>query len=508
MPRKLVNEYLDVFIIMLAFAGMIFSHALMSFSLAFMAARFLFANKQRLKETRKDLLLALLSYFALMLIASLWSENLNEAVKQLNKNLPFLIVPLYFFTINPLDKKKIITLAVGFVSFLIVSSLIALTRLYFFDYNDIRQALPVGSHIRFSLFVCLTIGFAGIYWFKHRKEIKTSHSLILIAVIVYLLAYIILSSSLTAIVILFVLLLPTSLIYVRKRISKTLFYIYLFLVCSSAALLGNYIYSCANDYFVPKEAANDTLLIENGYYCYTDDATKRQQQEEQMARGMQQYLNISKDSLFQDGEYQYSYLDIACRYFNSKGLERNLQNWNLLTQEDKENIRNGIPNYVYASGNPLKVRLYKTFYGIEAFRVYGKVKGSSIIQKLELWDKAISLSKDELVWLCGVGTGDLIDELNIKLKENNSQMTDCGLRPHNQFLTTWITFGLIGLGVFLVMLFYPAFSTKLYKNSYYICFMAIILISMLSEDTLDNQQGILLFCVLNSFFISLKAIKS
>ncbi len=508
MPRKLVNEYIDVFIIMLALAGMVFSHALMSFSLAFMAARFLFAPKQRLKETRKDLLLTLLSYFALMLIASLWSENLNEAVKQLNKNLPFLIVPLYFFTINPLDKKKIIPLSLGFVSFLVVSSLIALTRLYFFDYNDIRQALPVGSHIRFSLFVCLTIGFAGIYWLKHRKEIKTSHSLALIAVIVYLLAYIILSSSLTAIVILFLLLLPASLIYVRKRISKTIFYIYLVLVCSSASLLGFYIYNSAKDYFTPKQERIENCLIENGYYCYTDDAAKRQLQEEEMAKGMQEHLNISKDSIFQDGEYQYPYLDIACRYFNSKGLDRKSENWNLLTQEDKENIRKGIPNYVYASGNPLKARLYQTFYGFEAFRVYGKVKGSSIIQKLELWDKAISLSKDELVWFCGVGTGDLIDELNLKLKESNSQMTDCGLRPHNQFLTIWITFGLIGLIVFFAMLFYPAFATNLYKNSYYLCFMAVMLISMLSEDTLDNQQGILLFCVFNSFFISLKASKN
>ena len=143
MLKKYANEYVDFAIILLALAGMVFSHALMSFALAFMAVRTLFANKKRLKESRKDLLAVSLSYFALILVGILWSENKAEALQQLNKNLPFLIVPLYFFTVPLPNKKQTHSLAFAFVAMLVVESVISLIRLYIFDFQDIRTALPL-----------------------------------------------------------------------------------------------------------------------------------------------------------------------------------------------------------------------------------------------------------------------------------------------------------------------------------------------------------------------------
>ena len=172
MIKRLIDEYSDALILALAAVGLVFSHALMSFSLVFMLLRVLFCNHQRLKTAPKTLLAVMLSFFALMLVGCLWSKDLEEALRQLNKNLPFLIVPLYFFTIPPFDKKKTQYIAALFVLSVVAGSLIGLVRLFFFDYADIRIALNFSSHIRFALFVCLTIGFACIYLLQRANTLS------------------------------------------------------------------------------------------------------------------------------------------------------------------------------------------------------------------------------------------------------------------------------------------------------------------------------------------------
>ena len=505
MIKRLIDEYSDALILALAAVGLVFSHALMSFSLVFMLLRVLFCNHQRLKTAPKTLLAVMLSFFALMLVGCLWSKDLEEALRQLNKNLPFLIVPLYFFTIPPFDKKKTQYIAALFVLSVVAGSLIGLVRLFFFDYADIRIALNFSSHIRFALFVCLIIGFACIYLLQKANTLSKRRLIATIGLIVYLTGYLVASSSLTGVVILLVLFVPVSLWHCRKKTSHKFFAIYALLVAAGVCTLAWYVVDCARDYFVPKQEKVENGFIENGYYCYSDNTDEMQQQKAQMEKGLEKYLSISADSLFQDGEYRYSYTDIACRYFNSKGLSRTLESWNNLSKEDLTNIQKGIPNYVYACGNPLKVRLYKTFFEFESYRKWGKIKGSSLIQKTELWQKTAMICQKDCNWLHGVGTGGLKGKLNRELVKHSSPLSDSNLMPHNQFLSVYASWGLIGLAVFGIWLLYPAFATNLNKSAYYLWFFGVIAISMLSEDTLDNQQGIMLFSIVNTFLICHKA---
>lgn len=505
MIKRLIDEYADAVILSLAAVGLVFSHALMSFSLAFMFLRVLFCNHQRIKTAPKRLLVVMLSFFALMLAGCLWSKDSGEALAQLNKNLPFLIVPLYFFTVPPLDKKKTRYVAALFVLSVIIGSLIGLVRLFFFDYADIRIALSFSSHIRFALFVCLIIGFVCIYLLQRGNSLSKREVVCAIGLIVYLTGYLVASSSLTGIMILLVLFVPMSLWQCWKKTSHNVFAIYSFLLVIGICSLAYYVVDCARDYFVPKQERVENGFIENGYYCYSSDKDKAEIEKAQMSKGLEKYLSIAADSLFQDGEYRYSYTDIACRYLNSKGLSRTLESWNKLSAQDLENIRNGIPNYVYACGNPLKVRLYKTFFEFESYRKWSKIKGSSLIQKTELWQKTMVVCQKDCNWLHGVGTGDLKGELNRELVKHSSPLAHSNLMPHNQFLSVYASWGLIGLVVFGIWLLYPAFATKLNKSAYYLWFFGVIAISMLSEDTLDNQQGIMLFSIVNTFLICHKA---
>jgi len=502
MLRKLAKEYSDCFIIVLAVAGLVFSHALMSFALAFMALRFILVDKSRFVECRKDVLLALLAYFALFLAGIAWSSDMNEALKQLNKNLPFLIVPLYFFAIPPLNRKSLMRISFCSIAFLVVASCIALIRLYFFGFEDIRSALPFGSHIRFALFVCTATGFLSIRLMERYKQTSGKEIGISSGLIVYFIAYLVLSSSLTGIMLLLIVFMPVCLFVAAKRMPKRIFS-FAVLIFSFAVLIFSFAVSFfAYDYFVPKNGECENGMIENGYCHQVNNEVIREKEREEMAVGLKKYLNIAPDSLFADKDCKYAFTDIASRYFVCKGLARTAENWSRLSPNDIDNIRNGIPNPVYASGNPLKVRIYKTFFEFEAYRKWGKIKGSSLVQKIELWQKGSRIVENGGRWLFGVGTGDLRQELNKSLKESNSQLADSGLMIHNQYLSIFITFGLVGCLVFLFFIIYPAYRTKLYKNAFYIYFLALVLVSMSSEDTLDNQQGIMFFCIMNSFFLS------
>ena len=502
MLKELTKGYSDVFIIVLAAAGLVFSHAVMSFALVFMALRFISVDKSRLIACRKDVLLALLAYFALFIVAMAWSSDVNEALKQVNKNLPFLIVPLYFFAIPLPNRKSLFQIAFCSIAFLIIASCIALIRLYFFDVEDIRSALPFGSHIRFALFICTAIGFLAISLIKRYKQVNRREIVIYMSLIVYFIAYLVLSSSLTGIMLLFFVFTPICLFFAAKRMPKRVFS-FAVLIFSFAVLIFSFAVSFfAYDYFVPKNGKCENGMIENGYCYLINDEATRERERAEMAVGLKKYLNIDSDSLFTDKDCKYAFTDIACRYFACKGLTRISENWDKLSPDDLTNIRKGIPNPVYASGNPLKTRMYKTFFEIETYRKWGKIKGSSLIQKIELWQKGLWIVEKNGSWFFGVGTGDLRQELKKTLEESNSQLANSNLLIHNQYLSIFITFGVFGCLVFLFFIFYPAFATKSHKNAFYVYFLAIILVSMLSEDTLDNQQGIMFFCIMNSFLLS------
>ncbi len=489
MKRFLDSSYLDIAIICLSIVGMIFSHAMMSFSMVFMAIRFVFADKSRIKSYSKDVLIAVFSFFALICLGMIWSGGGSEAWKQLEKSLPFLIVPLYLMNL-PLQERKNLKIYAGvYLLSLLVATAIGVFNLITLDNPDLRTIMPFCSHIRFALHLTLASSFIVLYCFEQKKSL-----LLLLAV--WFEAYMLITSALTGVVISFVILclvLPIYFLLVHKKKKAFAIFLSLFAVVVLA------IFSCvsyfAKDYFVPKQGGvKENMMIENGNYIFDKVDYS------QMAEGVEIYLKEDRNAMCKSREGEFPYIDIAIRYLNSKGYEKNLKGWQRLSQEDLENIKNGIPNYVYAQKIPLKARFYSTFYEIEAFKKENKVKGSSLIQKFELWENSLAVIKDNL--LIGVGTGNAPRELKKQLQATNSELSDTNMRTHNQYFSIVFSYGIIGLLIWFAFLFYPMFRESLNKNPYYIIFLLIMLISFFSEDTLDNQAGIMMYCCWNFFFLS------
>ena len=103
--------------------------------------------------------------------------------------------------------------------------------------------------------------------------------------------------------------------------------------------------------------------------------------------------------------------------------------------------------------------------------------------------------------LFGVGVGDVRVAFDRQYEIMNTQLKpEFRFRAHNQYLTFFITFGVIGGIWFILTLVYPLFLKK-HHTYLYIVFFAIMALSFVSEDTLETQAGVTLFAVMNSLLL-------
>ncbi|MBL7874118.1 MAG: O-antigen ligase family protein [Cyclobacteriaceae bacterium] len=102
--------------------------------------------------------------------------------------------------------------------------------------------------------------------------------------------------------------------------------------------------------------------------------------------------------------------------------------------------------------------------------------------------------------IVGTGTGDAIDYL-VKCYED---LNFWGMHPqyrfnaHNQFLETTLTFGFVGLTIFLLTLFLLFSEAHKRKNYVFLGFLILFCFASLTESLLERQWGVVFF----SFFAS------
>ncbi len=102
---------------------------------------------------------------------------------------------------------------------------------------------------------------------------------------------------------------------------------------------------------------------------------------------------------------------------------------------------------------------------------------------------------------CGVGTGDVKDEL-IKTYEKNNFKIGVASRynAHNQFLNTTVAIGLMGL-ISLLLIFYIGIITSLkHRDWIFFSFLVMIFLNSMTESILETQSGILFFASFNMLF--------
>jgi O-antigen ligase len=101
--------------------------------------------------------------------------------------------------------------------------------------------------------------------------------------------------------------------------------------------------------------------------------------------------------------------------------------------------------------------------------------------------------------LIGVGIGDLESEMSDYYSIHHPEIwKELQLTPHNQFVYVLATCGLIGLLIFIIVVFYPLTLSITYKSWLFLTVIVSILTSYISEATLENQLGV---CLLITFYL-------
>lgn len=431
--------------------------------------------------------------FVLHLIWLINTSDFNYALKDLRVKLPLLILALVLGSI-PITKKqvKLIFLALSLGVWLATIS--AYYRYFqlpegFTDYREIVQGV---SHIRLSLLMVMLVMSIIYFWNELTFIWKIYGGVVLMNTIVFFNAL----QSATGIIILAILL-CVYLVYFVFKMAKP----WAIVVTVSMLILGlaGAIYYSVNyyeNYFVAKskDAPIDKLtsrgneyddlpetgLIENGYRTYAYFANS------EMIEAWNERSNVLMLADSVDVTLNFTLM----RYLTSKGLRKDYSGVMALTDKDIHNIENGFPNQIYADESGLKLRFHSFMFGLHVYKVTGDVTGSSSFQRILFWKVAWNIVKRNFAF--GVGTGDVKNEMKAMHNEMHPDLDErYWLRAHNQFLTFFVAFGVLGFAYFIFLFGYTFRARR--KNLLALAFLLIAFISCFTEDTIETQAGVTFF---------------
>jgi O-antigen ligase len=158
------------------------------------------------------------------------------------------------------------------------------------------------------------------------------------------------------------------------------------------------------------------------------------------------------------------------------------------------------PWVAYLTLDSVQMRAASTTYDIQQFTEGRDLNDLSISRRLTAMKAASLVIRQH--WLLGVGQSDTHAALMAQYSWN-----DFGLRPanrvdvHNQYLETLLGGGLVGLTLWLAVLFWPL--TKAWaRRDPYVCFFILLQATlMLGADILSLQTGLNLFVFSYGFLV-------
>ena len=451
--------------------------------------------------------LVLSSLYLLHLIGLLYTSNFDYALKDLRIKIPLLLLPLLLSTgPKPSGRVQRLLLLVFIVAVLagtLISSYILFTRVI----ADPRDISVFISHIRFSLSVCLSVFILGYFAAGYHFE-KRWLKIIFCILICWFLVFLLLMESATGIIItglvlmaillyqafkskrLVIKLLSTGLLILLPL--SVFFYVYHTVTKYSTA---EPVHLSSLDKYSPGGSVytHDTINfgVENGHYVglYLAIPELRTAWNERSAFDFD-----GNDKKGQEIRYT------LIRFLNSKGYHKDIAGVKRLTGKEVRYIEEGVANAEYLNKFSAKWLIYQIILGYHSYLEHDNPNASSTMQRLEYWRTSLLIIRQN--WLTGVGTGDIPDAFIKQYKVMDSPLQQAfRWRSHNQYLSVCIGFGVVGLLWFLVTLVYPGIVTGKFHTYYYMIFWLIVMISMLTEDTLESQDGVTFFAFFNAFLL-------
>lgn len=440
---------------------------------------------QMARESR--LLQAWVVLYAVLLLGMIWTQNIGHGFDVLRVKLPVLLVPLVVLTTRPLEERSRRAVLWFYASVVVVVSMIGLVRIVTIPELPYRDAVPYVSHIRFALNCCMVIYIC----MATMARVRSKWRWVALPVAVWMLTFVVMLHSYTALAVLAVVSLVTLLVYYRHWWMVGM---WLVIVLTAGAIVG---YEVRNYYRMVSLATEPlrAVTVNGNPYWHAEDGIIENGNyvnnyicREELRRGWERHSMLPYDSMTAAG---YNVESTLVRYLNGMGQTKDSVGVASMSETDIAAVERGVANPVYEDGNVVKKMVYVMLLEREYYVHTNAVAGFTMLQRFELWRTTIHLIGKN-IWI-GVGTGDVDDELHALLDRQDSELSGTTKRSHNQYLSLVAAVGLIGF-VIVAFLFIRTLAGRRIKLSpLMLAWLLTILISCLTEDTLDTLAGIL-FC--------------
>jgi hypothetical protein len=440
-------------------------------------------------------------------IGLIFSSDFDYAFKDLRTKLPVFLLPLYISTSQAFGRKHFYWFLLFFIASLFARTLINTWYLYHGDYIDIRDISKSISHIIIALLVAFSIFTLG-YFIRKKREFPIPLKIIFAILLIWFFVYIIITQSATGLFISGVSLFIFLIVLLFRSNNKWLKTGVSLLIIAGFAGIFFYLHSVINDYHrvIPQDLSmleqytsrgnkyvhnTRDLSTENGNYLYIYI------QWDEMREAWNKRSNIPFDSLDKKNN---KIINTLVRFLTSKGLRKDADGVNSLSQKEVEAIGNGVGNVIFINEFSFRGRIYEFLWGYDEYLKTGNPTGSTTMQRIEFWKASVGIIKDN--WLTGVGTGDMNEAFQQQYEKMHSKLApDQRWRSHNQFLSILAGFGILGLIWFLVSVFYPPIVTGKFNDYFFLIFFIIAMLSMIPGDTIESQAGVTFFAFFYSFLM-------
>lgn len=510
MHREDIHKWVFLGATALLMVGIPLSHYLMSLSQLILAGNWLLEGQFRRKWSRiraHPEVWVFLAIFMMHVLGLLHTIDFQYAIKDLRTKLPLLLLPLVFITAHPIKQRKINVLLLVYVGAVVFGTIRSTIELAVGNIGDIRHISVYISHIRFSLNICLAI-FVLVWMLARYKFTSSWKFLVLTVITIWLMVFLFILQSMTGLIVflftVFVLMIRQGILQPKGSKRVLSFSVAVFIPLIAIAYVGFLIHSHARIDEVDFSALDvttsrgeayhhDTLNCQtvNGHYVWIYLA-ENELREAWNARSEMDYDGTDRQG--------HQLRDIIIRYLTSQGLRKDADGLERLNDAEIDIIEEGRANASCDGPNVVKARICEILWEYRNYQCTGDPSGHSVLMRYEYWKASVHIIRNNF-WK-GVGTGDMNLAFRDSYDEIESQLRpEWRLRSHNQFLSIFVGFGIFGLIIFLFSILYPIIRLRPFSGFLFTAFMSIVLLSMVTEDTIESQAGVTFFTFFYCFLL-------
>ncbi len=105
-------------------------------------------------------------------------------------------------------------------------------------------------------------------------------------------------------------------------------------------------------------------------------------------------------------------------------------------------------------------------------------------------------------WLLGLGPSGLQEQLNLLFFVSSFYAGHAlgTFNTHNEYLNQWLSFGVFGMLLFLLILFLHVRKAIHHHHTLYLFLLIILMVTFLTENALSRQHGVVFYSLFTSLF--------